>query len=1560
MKASAENCDTRLTMVLGGGVPLAVATTSISFVEESHATLQRPSLQRFPGRSRTVGDGDIKSEAPGGGQGRPWSAVLSSKPLWGASAKERPVVLGAFPAAYRNMQPEVRQIATGWQGAEDRLLLRQKDKAQHALAGGLQALLAESTERQGQVKNAVIGTGKGSRLDRANEEMERNIQERMERLKAKEKEKAGKGSGNAAPLPQPGVLTGWLDLAPSDPDVPNLEGDVVNLSSSSVGSVDKEGKQRRERREPLREDSLASPSIAERSGMRSPPKASQQDLAQGLQNILSDSTKREEAYGSARGVGTGKGSRIAKAQLEREKRIQDRLKRLEAQDAASCDRDPDATHAKDRELLHDQMSAEESGNAGYQDASAARALSGARLDAGGCSGQVDDLAAEVSKISREAGPSNTWSDDKGLTVKRTSRKADAARLNDSQAKPRLSEMSYDSSDSQKRQQLGLRAPSASSKYAIAASDFGGILRVRSGDSDIDHKFGFTKVPSDRENSRDSGCFQRDMHVDGNSSVAQELQAQSPADMLKSGGMRWAKRLELGALVLQRSLRCHIARVQHREMVLLMESDDQVHKRDNQSATLMATIGLAGKLKRRVGKFRSFKDHAAEDDLLLLACTNAAPRLRACYLRGHMQDFLNVLDLHSDNFCRLRHQLPSIIQFHFDEAISRANQHARCVSFANDAAAEWETVGAAAQCLHLAGERYVKVGGEDMVLRAQDGEDAPRLARALQMFLMKLKKSTKMSTDMGKMPNMEMAAKWLRMNQYNAARALAYYEKLLEISDAWPTEIGKVVSVWKPRAQDFVEMEDRGLRLLRSADGGVLHDRYGGAVAVIDAHKVYVKGKHSLQDMQAILLLFFHSLSTDCPSAVRSGISVVMNMTKIHHGGFYYTMARDVHDYCRQVLPAGLVTHVWYYGARGLFGAGFLTATKLVFNMVYKNISYIDCASGDEFDLSQVKKALQIVDQSETPDAATNLHPSPALKAFAPAQPVIQRTVSAFSRLLSQRSQAIELERNNVEQQALLYRDGWYGHFDTSSSDKDLKPYFEGGCERLKLMRKKRPPATHSTESVQVDEVQGLVCGIKVGIPRTRVVHAESLARACTGALARLCRPALFLSGGIEPLVDMLQGGDTEEKRAAALAIAKACIGNTQNARRAEECGGLVPLINIAACGPEQTRANVCEALAEICKAYQPACQLAFESHAIQTMVKCIENGVGVTQQQALRAIAAICSHSEGARRECAVSHGWFVIFTGLQSLDILVQSAAAASMRALFSDAGDPYKVVKGVRELDGLALLAKMLNSSDMEAVANASAALAESMESDMASVDFFLRCGAVHAMLAVCQRYQGLNTLMASVTSDDDGMCAIEDLQEMWAQQHSETIDLHHLQDCLHMLSPEREDRVAISKWFECQRYITLALKLAFLSEICYAGRNLAEEAGSEILRFPSGIKLLCQLGTLTRNYPIDEARCFGGHLTMQEEALEALAGILRLDSLAHQAIEQLLHLRIIPALLAVFQQGCRQLQAFSSALLHFHRLFCRYLSSDICFAPGSMLSCGFYGTHHLGATVSVRAAN
>ena len=91
----------------------------------------------------------------------------------------------------------------------------------------------------------------------------------------------------------------------------------------------------------------------------------------------------------------------------------------------------------------------------------------------------------------------------------------------------------------------------------------------------------------------------------------------------------------------------------------------------------------------------------------------------------------------------------------------------------------------------------------------------------------------------------------------------------------------------------------------------------------------------------------------------------------------------------------------------------------------------------------------------------------------------------------------------------------------------------------------------------------------------------------------------------------------------------------------------------------------------LCSWLPHECCCASQSHAVQTLLNCIQNGVGATQRQALRAIAAMCSYSEAARKECAVSHGWFTIFTGLQSSDILVQSAAAATMRALFCDNGD-------------------------------------------------------------------------------------------------------------------------------------------------------------------------------------------------------------------------------------------------------------------------------------------------
>jgi len=1493
-------------MVHGSGVPLPVATTRISFLEQADLVQQRPS-----------------SAAPARGQGRPWSAVLSSKPLWGATIKDRPVAMGAFPAAYRNMQPEVKHLATGWEGAEDNFATRVKDKAQRGLAGGLQALLVDSIARQDQVENAVEGTGKGSRMNRAKQDMERRIQERIDRLHAKERGKEERDGENSTPLPKPGPLTGWHDRTQSAPDVPNPEGEVVSVSSSSLGyAVNWEGKQKEEMSREHSDESI--PSRAGTSVFRSPAKSPMDgstshgkgELAKGLSFMFRDSHMRARTYSGGKGtdIGTGKGSRIAKAELERELKIQERMKRLQAKEESGSRDEASSTG----QAVPNSVSSAESSDVPPGDGAHVSKDGITQEQSTNVNRKTDGITAEkngsifegnftseldTSTVSQEDDLRwGSWSGEQGRKiVQRTSRKADSqsgGRRVDAPVQPRLSEASCESSDSQKKSRIGLRVPYSTSKYSIAESDSGGILRVRSGDSLIDRNLGLARAPSEEEKDRTPQPAQNDV-----------FDARSPAEMLRSGELRWAKKLQLGAQVLQRSLRCHSARAQHREMVLLMASADQVHKRQKGFSAAMSHVGAAGKIKQKLARFRSLQNHEAEDDQLVEACRNAIPRLRACHLCENMQDFLNTLELHGATFSRLRDHLPPEDQFHFEEAFLRADEYARSAALACDADAAWTPAGASSLTFHASdsGEQYIRLEREPGILKAHHGEDAPRLARALEIFLEKLSKSTKIPIDRGKMPSLEMAARWLRMHKYNAAHALAYYEKLLAISESWPMESGKLVSVWKPRDEDFIELENRGLRLLRRADGRVLNDQYGGAVAIIDAHRVYVHGKHSLPDMQAILMLFFHSLGADCPGAMSHGVSVVVNMTQIHHGGFYYTMARDLHAYCREVFPTHLVSHVWFYGARGLYGAGFLTATKLVFKMMYENVAYIECAAGDLFDESRLKEALQIEDTTSKIQTA----PLPSRKALATTQPVIQRTVSAFTRLLSLRSQGIELERNNMEQQALLYRDGWYGHYDTSSNDKHEKPFFEGGSKRLKMMRKKRPKAADSTECVQVDEVQGFVCGIEVGIARTRVVHAESLAKACTGALARICRPAVHQSGGIKPLITMIECGDAQEKRAAALALAKTCIGNPQGAQKATDCNALISLVNAANCGPEQTRANVCEAIAEICKAHEPACRLAFESHAIQAMIKCVENGVGATKRQALRAIAAICSCSEASRRECALSHGWFVIFTGLESSDVLVQSSAAASMCALFSDVGDPYKVVKGVRELDGLALLAKMLHSEDLEAVANASAALAMSMESDMASVEYFLRCGAVHAMLAACQRCHHLNTLMASMAADDAGMCNVDDLREKWAEEYCERIDLHLLEDCLHMLSPEREDRVKISEWFECQRHIALAFRLAFHSEVCYAGRNLAEEAGSEILRFPDGIKLLYQLSMLVQNYPIDESRHFGEKLTLQEQALGALAGLMHADNLVQEAVDQLINLNAIASVLAVLREGCHQLQ-------------------------------------------------
>jgi hypothetical protein len=48
-------------------------------------------------------------------------------------------------------------------------------------------------------------------------------------------------------------------------------------------------------------------------------------------------------------------------------------------------------------------------------------------------------------------------------------------------------------------------------------------------------------------------------------------------------------------------------------------------------------------------------------------------------------------------------------------------------------------------------------------------------------------------------------------------------------------------------------------------------------------------------------------------------------------------------------------------------------------------------------------------------------------------------------------------------------------------------------------------------------------------------------------------------------------------------------------------------------------------------------------------------------------------------------------------------------VQALYLDVGDPHKIVKRVREMDGISCFLKILRSSDLEAERNSAAALAQ-----------------------------------------------------------------------------------------------------------------------------------------------------------------------------------------------------------------------------------------------------------
>jgi len=305
-----------------------------------------------------AGEGaDVDADAPHQRSGaaaapqraRPWSGVLFSKPLWGAHPKDRPVVLGAFPPAYRNMQPEVKKLLD-----ENDVATHVPHRAQHGLTTGLKALLAESDARKEILQDSSRTTGKGSRIARAHDEKERKIQERLERLAEKEREKrkerelesegekAQRESSNKKNSnPQPAVLTGWherTESAQSMDDVPTPEGVVRSISEVSTSSARHGSNLHREKR-PLQNGQssqgdgdrfhhaagLAGKHALELQHPVSPDAQSPQAqaLTSGLRQLLHDSNARaQNVAGRKSDSYTGKGSRMNKVELEKERKIQ--------------------------------------------------------------------------------------------------------------------------------------------------------------------------------------------------------------------------------------------------------------------------------------------------------------------------------------------------------------------------------------------------------------------------------------------------------------------------------------------------------------------------------------------------------------------------------------------------------------------------------------------------------------------------------------------------------------------------------------------------------------------------------------------------------------------------------------------------------------------------------------------------------------------------------------------------------------------------------------------------------------------------------------------------------------------------------------------------------------------------------------------------------------------------------------------------------------------------------------------------------------------------------------
>jgi len=229
-------------------------------------------------------------------------------------------------------------------------------------------------------------------------------------------------------------------------------------------------------------------------------------------------------------------------------------------------------------------------------------------------------------------------------------------------------------------------------------------------------------------------------------------------------------------------------------------------------------------------------------------------------------------------------------------------------------------------------------------------------------------------------------------------------------------------------------------------------------------------------------------------------TVVVNMTGIHHcGGFCFSAARDLHAFFKDIFPVKMLNHVYFYGSQSLYGAGFITATKVIFPQVYKNMSYIDSLSDEEVCISTILKALDIAahtQKNSLSDIVIHRH-------------VLSRVARKFQGKIG--SEQILMERNNVAQQALLYKDGWYGHYDVGTKDENPKPFFEGGSGSLRAMKKKRDPIAKSgADNISLADVKGLILAMQMSMSRARIVHTEALAKACTGKFFFRKSSSLFL------------------------------------------------------------------------------------------------------------------------------------------------------------------------------------------------------------------------------------------------------------------------------------------------------------------------------------------------------------------------------------------------------------------------------------------------------------------